>query len=456
MLSEASIQELSATLRGRLLLPADEGYDEARKIWNAMIDRRPAVIARCAGAADVIQAIRFARENNLVLAVRGGGHNVAGNAVCDGGLMLDLSQMKGLRVDPARRTAEAQPGLTLGEFDRETQAFGLATTLGAVSMTGIAGLTLGGGIGWLMGKYGLACDNLLSVDMVTADGQFRSVSGTENEDLFWGVRGAGANFGVVTSFRYRLHPVGPVLGGMVIHPFAKAREVLRFYMEFTGHCPDELTVDAGILTGPDGNPVVAIAICYCGPIEQGEKLVAPLRKYGSPLADLIGPKPYLEVQKIFDASFPPNHQNYWKAGFLHTVRDEVIDAMIEFATKRPSPASFMVLEHVHGAAARVPVGETAFPHRREQYSLLIFSIWPNAADSEANIAWARRFWTEVQPFGTDGVYVNYLGQEDVDRVRAAYGPHYQRLVTLKEKYDPTNFFRMNQNIRPTSGAGASG
>jgi len=456
MLNDSTVQELGLNLRGRLLLPADAEYDEARKIWNVMIDRRPAVIVRCAGAEDVVRAVRFARENNLLVAVRGGGHNVAGNAVCDGGLMIDLSPLKAIRIDPVRQTAQAQPGLTLGEFDRETQAFGLATTLGTVSVTGIAGLTLGGGIGWLMGKYGLACDNLLSVDIVTADGELRTASATENEDLFWGVRGGGGNFGVVTRFEYRLHRVGPVLGGMLIYPFSKAREVLRFYWDFTSQVPDELTMDAGILTAPDGNPVAAIAICYCGPLDQGEKLVEPLRKFGPPMADLIGPKSYLEIQKeIFDAAFPPNHQNYWKGGFAQALSDPVIEAMVEYAATRPSPASFVAVEHFHGAAARVPVSETAFPHRREQYSLLICSIWPDPAESEKNIEWTRRFWGAMQPFMAGSVYVNYLSEEGEDRVRAAYGPNYERLVALKSKYDPTNFFRMNQNIQPTVGETSS-
>jgi len=429
--------------------------DQARKIWNAMIDRRPELIARCAASEDVMLAVRFARQHDLVVSIRSGGHNVAGNAVVEGGLMIDLSQMKGIRVDPAPQMAEAQPGLTLAEFDQATQAVGLATTMGAVSMTGIAGLTLGGGLGWLMGKYGLACDNLLAVDIVTADGELRTASATENQDLFWGVRGGGGNFGIVTRFEYKVHPIGPVLGGMVIHPFSKAREVLHFYREFTKHGPDELTVHAGILTGPDGNAIVALPICYCGPIEEGEKLIEPLRRFGPPIVDLIGPKPYVEVQKTFDAAFPAHHHNYWKASFVHTLGDGAIDRLIEYAATRPSPATFMIVEQFHGVAARVPDGATAFPHRREQYSVLGFSIWPDRVDSEKNIEWARRFWSSLQPFAADSVYVNYLGDEGEERVRAAYGKNYERLVNLKAKYDPSNFFRMNQNIRPRDATAAA-
>jgi FAD/FMN-containing dehydrogenase len=449
MFADATLRDFSARLQGHLLRPFDEDYDDARKVWNAMIDRRPALIVRCANSADVQQAVHFARENNLGAAVRGGGHNVAGNAVCDGGLVIDLSPMKGMQVDPVRRTADAQGGLTLGEFDQQTQSFGLATTLGQISMTGIAGLTLGGGVGWLMGKYGLACDNLLSVEIVTADGELLTASATENADLFWGVRGGGGNFGAVTSFRFGLYPVGQVLGGRVIHPLSKAKEALRFHREFTRHCPDELTVYAGILNGPDGQPVVALSICYCGPLEQGEKFVEPLRKYGPPVSDLIGAKSYIELQSGSDALFPPRHRNYWKGSFVPTMSDQVIDRICEYAETKPSPKTLIVVEPLHGAAARVPAAQTAFPHREEQYSVLIMSIWEDVARSEENIVWTRRFWEALQPFAAGGVYVNYLGQEGDDRVRAAYGENYGRLVALKNKYDPTNVFRFNQNIVPS-------
>ncbi len=448
MLDTGAIGDLRRRFHGALIQPADAEYDQARRVWNAMINRRPALIARCAGAQDVVQAVRFARDKEMLVAVRGGGHNVAGNGVCDGGLVIDLSQMKTVQVDAPRRTAQAQPGLTLGEFDRVTQGFELATTLGEVSTTGISGLTLGGGLGWLMGEYGLACDNVESVDIVTADSQTRTASESENPDLFWAVRGGGGNFGVVTSLRYRLHPVGPVLGGMVIHPFSRAKDVLRFYREFVARSPDALTVGAGILSGPDGNLVVALPLCYCGPLDKGEKLVEPLRKFGPPAVDLIGPKSYLEVQATFDAAFPPGHHNYWRGGFANALSDDLIDALIEHVPGRPSPLSFAVVDHVHGAALRVPSAATAFPHRSEPFHLLAFAIWSDAAASEKNVAWAQKLWSAVEPRTRGHVTVNFLGQEGDERVRAAYGPNYQRLVEVKEKYDPSNFFRVNQNIRP--------
>ena len=453
MFTETTIQECKNRLRGELLRPADEGYEVARKVFNAMIDKRPALIARCAGAADVIECVRFAREHDLVVSVRGGGHSVAGKAICDGGLMIDLSRMKGIRVDPARHTVRAEAGLTLGEFDRETQAFGLATTLGAFSPTGIAGLTLGGGLGWLMGKYGMACDNLISVDVVTADGRLLTTSATENADLFWGVRGGGGNFGVVTSFEYRLYPVGPVvLAGAVFYPEASAKAFLRFYCEFASSCPDELSTQGGILTTLDGNRVVAVAGCYCGPMAEGEKVLRPLRTFATPLADAFGPMPYIDLQRMLDEYFPPGRQNYWKSNFLHTLSDEAIDMFVECAAKRPAPEVFNTviwLEHMHGVAARVGVTETAFPHRQHAYNFSIFSIWPDPAHSAEMIAWTRQSWDAMRPFMASGAYVNYLEEEGDPAARAAYGVNYERLVALKTKYDPTNFFRINHNIRPT-------
>src|SRR5437764_6079247 len=329
ILEEAVVHDFAAGLRGPLLRPADGGYDEARTVWNGMIDRRPALIARCVGVADVIAAVRFARAHELLVSVRGGGHNITGNAVCEGGLMIDLSPMKSVRVDPGKRTARAEAGLTWGEYNRETQAFGLATTGGVVSTTGIAGLTLGGGLGWLMGKYGLSCDNLLSADIVTADAQFLTASAEQNPDLFWGLRGGGGNFGIVTSFEYRLHPVGPVLGGMVIHPLAHAGEVLRFYRDYARSCPDALTAFAGLMTAPDGAPVVAIIVGYIGDHAEGEKLVAPVRKFGTPLVDTIAPTSYVELNTLFDAAFPYGGvHRYWKSSFLKELGDDVVDILV--------------------------------------------------------------------------------------------------------------------------------
>src|SRR5215217_6101724 len=449
-LEEAAVQEFAANLRGELIRPEDDGYDAARAVFNGMIDRHPALIARCAGVADVIQGVNFARTHNLPLSVRGGGHSVAGNAVCDGGVMLDLSPMKGMRVDPVRQTAQAQAGLTLGEFDLETQEFGLATTLGVVSMTGIAGLTLGGGLGWLNGKYGLACDNLISADVVTADGRLVTASDEENEDLFWGIRGGGGNFGVVTSFEYQLHPVGPVLGGGLRYPAAEARDFLRFYHEFASNCPDELSTAASLGHALDGSVVVGVAVCYCGPIEEGERVLHPLRTFGSPLEDNIQPMSYQTLQSAPDAGFPLGRQHYWKSSWLKHLSDEAIEVMLEFVTEMPSSISGVGLQQMHGAASRVDPAATAFPHRDEHYDFLILSQWAARSDTEENVRWTRAFFETMQPFFESGVYVNNLGEEGEDRIKEAYGAHYERLVALKDKYDPTNLFRLNQNIRPTA------
>jgi FAD/FMN-containing dehydrogenase len=449
-LDESALQPLRARLRGQLLRPGDPGYDAARTIDNAMIDRRPAVIVRCAGVADVRAAVDFARDRKLVVSVRGGGHNVAGNAVCDGGLMIDCSPMKGVRVDPVTRTARAEPGVTWGDFDLETQAFGLATTGGVISTTGIAGLTLGGGVGWLNGRFGLACDNLIAADVVTADGGLLHASEQEHEDLFWGLRGGGGNFGIVTSFAYRLHALGPtVLSGPVFHPATRAREVLRFFREFTATAPDELTTYAGLLTGPDGTPLVGIVPCYAGPPERGEKLVEPLRKFGPPVVDQIGPMPYLAVQHMFDPAFPPGRFNYWKSSLAPRISDELVEAIVDHMARVPSPHSAVMLEHYHGAYARKRPDETAYHHRATTYDVVIIANWTDRADTERNVAWARSLFQAVQPQVSSGVYVNFLDADDgADRVRAAYGANYDRLVELKRRYDPTNFFRMNQNIRP--------
>ena len=448
---EAIVQDFKASLRGELLRPGDEGYNMARRVFNGMINKHPALIVRCAGASDVIQGVNFARDHDLPISVKGGGHGIAGNAVCEGGLMLDLSTMKGIRVDPGQRTADAQAGLLLSEFDHETQAFGLATTLGVVSVTGISGLTLGGGLGWLNGKYGLACDNVLSADVVTADGRTLTASATENEDLYWGVRGGSGNFGVVTSFKYRLHPVGPVLGGGVTYPWAKAREALRFYHEFASTCPDELSTIGSLGTGPDGNPAVSIGVCYCGPIENGEDVLRPLRQFGPPLADNIQPMPYRALQSASDAGFPPGQQHYWKGSSLTDLSDEAIEVLLHFVeedSKKAKPTTGVGLQQLHGGASRVDPTSTAYPHREPHYDFLLLSTWGDPANSDENISWTRRFFEAMQPFLERDVYVNNLGEEGEDRVKAAYGVNYERLVALKNKYDPTNFFRMNQNIEP--------
>jgi FAD/FMN-containing dehydrogenase len=450
ILEEATVQHFADGLRGRLVQPGEGGYDEARKVWNAMIDRRPALIARCAGVADVIAAVRFARTPELLVSVRGGGHNITGNAVCEGGLMIDLSRMKSVRVDPARRTARAEAGLTWGEYNRETQAFGLASTGGVVSTTGIAGLTLGGGLGWLMGKHGLSCDNLLSADLVTANGEFLTASADQHPDLFWGLRGGGGNFGVVTSFEYRVHPVGSVLAGMVLHPMAKAREVLRLYRDFARTCPDEALAAAALMTSPEGEPVVAIIVSYIGDAAAGEAVVAPLRKFGSPLLDTIAPTSYVQLNTLFDAAVPYGGvQRYWKSSFLKELGEDLIEVLIERSAKMLSPMSMVLFFHLHGAAARVDRNATAFGLRDDQWDYDVISQWNDPAESADHIQWTREFWTAVEPFATGEVYVNHLDSEEATRIRAAYSQGYERLVALKNKYDPTNLFRLNQNIKPT-------
>jgi FAD/FMN-containing dehydrogenase len=444
----AAVGALRSRIRGRVVGPGENGYDQARSVFNAMIDRRPALIVQCEGKEDVIAAVAFVRDHDLVVSIRGGGHAVTGNAICDGGLVIDLSRMKTVRVDPAKRTARAEGGATWGDFDRETQAFGLASTGGIVPTTGIAGLTLGGGIGYLNRKFGLACDNLISADVVTADGRFLKASAEENDDLFWGLRGGGGNFGVVTAFDYRIHPIGPVLGGELIFPLDRAKETLRFYRDWSLAAPDEVRADATLLSGPEG-PALAIIVCYCGPIETGEKVLQPLRQFGSPIADTIAPSPYARLQNLLTEVLAPGFQHYWKSGFFRSFSDEAIENLVEFfAAAVPSPFAAVAIEHLGGAVSRVAPEETAFSHRRAQHSCLVIRAWREPATSRDNVAWARACYGVIEPFLEQGVYVNYLGDEGENRVRAAYGVNYERLAALKQKYDPANVFRGNQNIRP--------
>jgi FAD/FMN-containing dehydrogenase len=458
-LDDAAITGLSRHFRGALTRPGDPAYDAQRRIWNGAIDRRPALIARCTGAADVRAAVGFAREREFVVAVRGGGHNVAGTAVCDGGIVIDLSPMKGTWVDPRARVARAQPGLLWGEFDHETQPFGLATPGGIVSHTGIAGLTLGGGLGWLMRRHGLTSDNLLSADVVTADGALVRASAEENADLFWGLRGGGGNFGIVTSFEYRLHAVGPtVLAGVILHPAARAREVLSFYRDYIASAPDELMTIVVLRMAPPapflpeevhGQPVVIIAVCWAGPVEEGVRAVAPLRRFGEPLADLIRPTPYASHQALLDPSVPHGLGYYWKSEYLRPLSDALIDTLVAHAWRVPTPESYAAVFHMGGAVGREDPDGSAFEDRRATHAMTIDGVWSGPAASGACIAWARGFWEAVRPHSTGRVYMNFLGEEGEDRVRAAYGTtKYERLRGLKRKYDPTNFFRMNQNIVP--------
>src|SRR5215217_2748385 len=417
-LDDATIEALRASLGGPVLRAGEDGYDDARHTFNAMIDRRPGLIARCTITGDVAKAVRFARERGLIVSVRGGGHNVAGNAICEGGLMIDLTPMKGIRVDPAARTVRAQAGVTWREFDRETQAFGLASTGGAISSTGIAGLTLGGGFGWLGRSYGMSCDNLLSADVVLADGSVVTASADENADLFWGLQGGGGNFGIVTSFEYRLHHVGPVLGGMMVYPIERATEVLRTLRDYNQTTPDEMSVFGAMLTSPEGAKILALIVCYNGPIEQGEALLKPLREGTSPLADMVAPISYEQQQQLMDEGFPFGLQNYWKSEFLKSMPDEAIDTIVEQFMSVPSPLTAIVLEQFGGAYRRVAAGDSAFVHRDWDYNFLIISRWTDPAEADTHIGWARQTWQAVQPYASGGVYVNYLegGQEGSDRV----------------------------------------
>lgn len=449
-IDQVSIDELSARFSGVLLGPDASGYDDVRRVHNGMIDRRPALIARCLGSADIRDAVNFARTRGLDLAVRGGGHNVAGRAVCDDGMMLDLSLMKGIHVDPVRRTARAQGGVTWREFNRETQAHGLATTGGVISTTGIAGLTLGGGLGWLMAKHGLAMDNLLSAEVVAASGDILRASRDENADLFWGLQGGGGNFGAVSWLEYRLHPVGTVTSGLIAYPFEQARNVLKFFREITSKLPDDLTIFGALLHAPDGVQIAVIIACHCGPLGEAEAALEPIKKFGTPIMDTIAPTTYEATNMMLDAGFPRGALNYWKSNFMMELSDQAIDTLVSQFAACPSPMSGLLLEHIHGAATRVGVSETAFPHRRAGYNFLVVSEWLNAADNARNIAWARESYDLMRPCFASGRYVNYLGDDDgQDAVAAAYGPNYQRLRTLKAKYDPANLFHLNQNIQPS-------
>jgi FAD/FMN-containing dehydrogenase len=453
VLDDGAIQALRSSMRGVLLQPEHEGYDEARQLWNAMIDRRPALIARCAGPSDVMAAVKFARDHHVLVSVRSGGHNVTGIAVCDGGLMIDLSQMRSIRVDPIKRTARAEGGVKWLDFDHETQAFGLATTGGTASDTGIAGLTLGGGIGWLGGTYGLVSDNLIAVDIVTAEGQLLRASSTEHADLFWGVRGGGGNFGVVTSFEYQLHAVGPtVLGGMVVHPFTRAKDVFTFYSEFSRSVPDELVTACGLLTSPDGHPAVAIAVCYNGPLEAGEEVLRPLRAFGPPVADHIQPMPYTQVQRMFDETWGIGRQYYIQAPWFKAISGAAIDILVAHFADVTSPQSLAVFFQKNGAMSRGPHDRTAFGHRDAQYALVIASIWLEPGNAEPHMRWARHLSEAIAPYTAGGDYINDLGlaaEEGIERIKAGYGANYERLVVVKNRYDPSNFFYHNANIKPT-------
>jgi FAD/FMN-containing dehydrogenase len=447
-------RELAGTFSGQLLQPGDASYEEARRVHNGLIDKRPALIARCRGVADLVDAVKLGRDLGLEVAVRGGGHNVAGRATVDNGLMIDLATMKGIHFDPSRKTVRAQGGVTWGEVNRETQLHGLAATGGVVSTTGIAGLTLGGGLGWLMSKYGLALDNLLSVDLVLADGRTVTASNNDNADLFWAIRGGGGNFGVAASFEYQLHPVGPTItGGVVAYPITQAREALRFFRDYTASLPDELAVVAALLHAPDGSgaKLAAMVTCHCGPLAAGEQAMRPLKAFGPPVLDALGPMPYCQLNAMLDDGYPRGALNYWKSSFLAQLSDDAIDIMVESFARCPDPMCKLIIEHLHGAATRVGVSDTAFPVRTAGYNFLVLGQWAERVISDRCIAWTRETYADMAPFFATARYVNYLDEDDVgDPVAAAYGANYRRLQKLKRKYDPDNFFHMNQNIRPSS------
>jgi FAD/FMN-containing dehydrogenase len=458
MADESVVRALDGAFAGELVAPGDAQYEAARRVWNGMVDRRPAVIARCVDEHDIATALRVAVDWELPVAVRGGGHNVAGNAVCDGGVVIDLSARKEIDVDPVRRIARVAPGVLLGELDRVTQAVGLATPTGNVSMTGLAGLTLGGGLGWIARKYGPACDNLLAARVVSVGGEIVNVSEHENPDLLWGLRGGGGNFGVVSSFEYQLHAVGPeVLAGGVVHSFADAPEVFRFLAEFVSEAPDELSVTASTFRAASGLPVptemhgelvTILAVCYVGDFAAGEKALQPLRSFGRPLADLIAPMPYTALQTASDAAYPSGQQNYWKSHYIDEITDDLIATLLEHAPRMPSPLSSFYFQHLGGAISRTGAEHAAFGHRDAAFDFAILTVWQDPAQTTENVAWAREFAAAMQPHST-GVYVNNLGVEGADRVRAAYAPAtYERLVRLKSSYDPHNVLRLNQNITP--------
>lgn len=457
----AAIEALAGRLRGKVLEASDASYDEVRAIWNAMIDRKPALIVQCAGAADVVNAVRFAGDNKLLLSVRGGGHNIAGSAVCDGGLMIDLSPMKSVRVDVAAKKAWVEPGATLADVDKETQAFGLVLPTGINSTTGIAGLTLGGGFGWTTRKFGLTIDNLLSADVVTANGDLVRASAAENSDLFWALRGGGGNFGIVTAFEFKLHDLGQeVFSGLVVHPFADAKTVLQQYRQALETASDELTCWVVMRQAPPlpflpqewhGKEVLVFAMCYCGDLAQGEKATERLRSIGKPIADVVGPHPFTGWQQAFDPLLTPGARNYWKSHDFTELSDAAIGILLDAVGKLPGPECEVFIAHVGGAAGRIAVGSTAFPQRNSHFVMNVHARWREPGMDQRCVGWARQLFDAAKPHAVGTAYINFMPEDEGDRVEAAYGGNYQRLAEIKQKYDPQNLFRMNQNVRPAEG-----
>ena len=457
-LQAGTIEQLKGGFTGEILLPGDGAYDSARQIWNAMIDKRPAIIARCATTSDVVRGVNFARDNGLLLAVRGGGHHIAGNALCNDGLVVDLSKMKAARVDPAARRVTIEGGATLADLDAATQAHGLATPVGINSTTGIAGLTLGGGFGWLSRKYGMTVDNLESAEVVTAAGEVVRASATEHPDLFWALRGGGGNFGVVTSFEFQLHPLGPdVLSGLIVYPISEVKRVLQQYREFLAKAPEELAVWTVLRKAPPlpflpegvhGKEIIALALIYAGDPKQGEPLIEPLRKFGTPLGEHVGVQPYVAWQQAFDPLLTAGARNYWKSHNLSTLKDGLFDAVIAYVGKLPSPQCEIFIAAIGGATTRPAPGSAAYAHRDAKFVMNVHGRWEDPADDKLCIGWARDFFNATAPFASGGVYVNFLTADEGDRVRSAYGPNYDRLAQVKRQYDPDNLFRVNQNIEP--------
>ncbi|HEY2376715.1 MAG TPA: FAD-binding oxidoreductase [Gemmatimonadaceae bacterium] len=460
VLPDDVIERLRTSLHGRLITRDVPDFDDARTIWNAMVDRRPALIAQCADANDVVQAVRFAREHSLLTSVRGGGHNIAGNAVADDGFMIDLSPMRSVIVDPTTRTARVGGGATLGAIDKATLEHGLATPLGVNSTTGVAGLTLGGGFGWLSRRLGLSSDNLRGAEVITADGETVRASATENADLFWGLRGGGGNFGIVTSFEFALHSVGPtVLAGLIVHPLEDAKDVMRFYRSFAPETPDELALWLVMRKAPPlpflpaewhGRDVLVLAACYSGDLADGERILKPLRQFGHPIADVIGPQPFAAWQRILDPLLTPGMRNYWKSHDFLNLDDGLIEVLTDFARRIPDPNSEILFAQLGGAINRLTNADSAYARRDAQYLMNVHGRWADRSSDETGIGWARALFNAAAPYSTGSVYVNFLSGDDENRVRAAYGANYERLVELKKQYDPTNLFRVNQNIRPAT------
>jgi FAD binding domain/Berberine and berberine like len=460
VVGSAAFEAFRNSFRGPIVLPDAREYEEARRIWNAMIDRRPGAIARCANASDVIEAVRLAREDRLLVAVRAGGHNIAGNAICDDGLVIDLSSMRSVEIDQFHRTARVGPGATLGDFDRAAQAFALAVPLGINSTTGVAGLTLGGGFGWLSRKYGLTVDSLTAVDLVTADGRRRRATKDEHADLFWAIRGGGGNFGVVTSFEFELHPVGPqLLSGLIVHAAANSRGILEAYRGFMAEAPDELMCMVVLRKAPPlpflpeavhGEDVLVFAVCWAGAIEEGRRALEPLRRIGQPVADVIDLQAYADWQAAFDQLLAPGARNYWKSHCFAELGNAALDVILAYATRLPTPECEIFIVPLGGAMKRVPVDDTAYPHREAEFVLNVHARWRDPRQDEACIGWAREFFAKAAPHATGGVYVNFMPEDESDRVRAAFGPNFDRLAMTKAKYDPGNLFRINQNVQPAA------